>query len=120
MGADEDARRDEPIADAAAILLGLVTQAEQERATEPDGPMAEWLDALLAELRPIAEQVRDLVVVRQIFGVVERHGSGPWPVEDLAAVAGADPVEVQRVLDELTDAGIARPESRGPDREPGR
>ncbi|MGV9638119.1 hypothetical protein ACWDO0_28415, partial [Nocardia rhamnosiphila] len=60
MGADEDALRDELreelIADAAATLDGLLAQAEHERANQPHGgAMAEWLDTLLAELRPIAE-----------------------------------------------------------------
>lgn len=116
MGANEDARRDEHIADAAAILESLVAQAEQERAAEPDGgDMAEWLDALLVELRPIAGQVHDLAVTQQLFGIVARHGCGPWPAEDLAAIAGADPGTVQRVLDKLTAAGIARPEPGGRD-----
>ncbi|MGV9638000.1 hypothetical protein ACWDO0_27820, partial [Nocardia rhamnosiphila] len=80
MGADEDALRDELIADAAATLDGLVAQAEHERANQPrGGAMAEWLDALLVELRPIAEQVHDLTVTQQLFGIVMRHGSGPWP-----------------------------------------
>ncbi|WP_063042361.1 helix-turn-helix domain-containing protein [Nocardia grenadensis] len=120
MGADEDARRNRPITEAAAILDGLVTQAEHERAHEHDGAMAEWLDALLAELRPIAEQIHDLAATQQLFGVVERHGPGPWPAEDLAAVAGVDPSTVQRVLDQLTAAGIARTEPGGREEHPGR
>lgn len=117
MDADEEPFRDEPIADAAATLDGLLAQAEYERAGEPDDATAQWLDGLLAELRPVAEQVHDLAVAQQLFAVVARHGPGPWPAEDLAAIAGADPAEVQRVLDQLTDAGIARPESGGPDPE---
>jgi DNA-binding transcriptional ArsR family regulator len=113
MGADEDARRNRPITEAAAILDGLVTQAEHERAHE-------WLDALLAELRPIAEQIHDLAATQQLFGVVERHGPGPWPTEDLATIAGVDPSTVQRVLDQLTDAGIARTEPGGREEHPGR
>ncbi|MET8799262.1 hypothetical protein ABZV91_22990 [Nocardia sp. NPDC004568] len=90
MGADEDARRGEPLADAAVILLGLVARAEQERAGEPDGPLAQWLDALLVELYPIAEQVHDLVVARQLLGSLAAR-TGPWPAADLAAIAGVDP-----------------------------
>jgi DNA-binding MarR family transcriptional regulator len=116
MDADDEPLRDELIADAAAILDGLLAQAERERAAEPDAAMTEWLDALLVELRPIAEQVHDLAVAQQLFGIVERHGPGPWPAEDLAAIAGVDPGAVQRVLDELTAAGIARPEPDGRDR----
>lgn len=119
MGADEDARRGEPLADAVALLLGLVTRAEQERAAEPDGPMAGWLDALLVELGPIAERVHDLVVARQLFDVVSRHGPGPWPAADLAAIARADPAAVRRVLDRLTIAGIARPTPGGREEESG-
>lgn len=42
-----------------------------------------------------------------------RHGSGPWPAEDLAAITGADPAAVQRALGQLTDAGIAWPPPAG-------
>lgn len=68
MSADDDALRDELryelIADTAATLDDLLAQAEHERANEPDAATAQWLDALLTELRPIAEQVHDLAVTR--------------------------------------------------------
>jgi DNA-binding MarR family transcriptional regulator len=39
--------------------------------------------------------------------VIERHGSGPYPPEDLAALTGVDVAGVQRALDEMVRAGLA-------------
>ncbi|MGW4094450.1 hypothetical protein [Nocardia sp. NPDC004750] len=110
MGAGEDAAlRGELIGQLAAALDGLVRQAERERGTRPEAD-AEWFDLLLAELRPMAEQAHDLEAARTIRDIVARHGSGPWPAEDLAAIAGEDLATVRRILDALTESGVAWPE----------
>ncbi|MFR9774174.1 hypothetical protein [Nocardia sp. SC052] len=111
MGAGEDdALRGELIGQLAAALDGLVRQVERERATRTEAD-AEWFDLLLAELRPMAEQARDLEASRTIRDIVVRHGSGPWPTEDLAAIAGEDLARVRRILDALTESGVAWPDS---------
>jgi hypothetical protein len=63
-----------------------------------------WLDQLIRELEPLAEQTHDLETIVAIRHVIERHGSGPYPPEDLTGVAVAG---VQRALDEMVRAGLA-------------
>jgi DNA-binding MarR family transcriptional regulator len=66
-----------------------------------------WLDRLIRELEPLAEQTHDLETIVAIRHVIERHGSGPYPPEDLAALTGVDVAGVQRALDEMVRAGLA-------------
>lgn len=49
----------------------------------------------------------DLETIVAIRHVIERHGSGPYPPEDLAALTGVDVAGVQRALDEMVRAGLA-------------
>ncbi|WP_206641447.1 hypothetical protein [Nonomuraea polychroma] len=48
-----------------------------------------------------------------IFGairaVIERHGGGPYPAEDLAALAGVSVEDAQRVLEQMVRHGLATP-----------
>ncbi|MEV6427772.1 hypothetical protein [Nocardia sp. NPDC051463] len=108
--AEGDAVRGELIRHIAVVLDDLVSRAERARPGR-SGAEAEWLDRLLAELRPMAEQAHDLEVTRTIRDIVARHGSGPWPAEDVAAIVDADPAAVRRILDALTAAGPAWPGS---------
>jgi DNA-binding MarR family transcriptional regulator len=68
----------------------------------------ERLDRLIRELEPLAEQTHDLETIVAIRHVIERHGSGPYPPEDLAALTGVDVAGVQRALDEMVRAGPLR------------
>jgi hypothetical protein len=66
-----------------------------------------WLDRLIRELEPLAEQTHDLETIVAIRHAIERHGPGPYPPEDLAALTDADVAGVQRALDEMVRAGLA-------------
>ncbi len=113
MGAvGDDALQGELIRQVAARVDALVSQAERERARR-SGADAEWLEDLLAELRPLAQQTHDLELIGTIHDTVVRNDSGPWPGQDLAAITGADLARLRRVLDSLTAAGLAWPDETG-------
>lgn len=60
-----------------------------------------------------ARSVDDLVTMRAVRRVVERHGGGRWLAEDFAAITGRDVESVQRVLDEMVRRGFASPPQDG-------
>lgn len=67
------------------------------------------MEQFLHGLEPLAEQAHDLVIVDAIRAVIERHGGGPYPAEELAAIAGVDAADARRVLEKLARAGLATP-----------
>ncbi|WP_433205142.1 hypothetical protein ACQP1G_17445 [Nocardia sp. CA-107356] len=76
-------------------------QAERERA-DRSGAGAECVDRLLVELRSMAEQTHVLEVTRTIRDTLARRWSGPWPGEDIVAIADADLATMRRILNVLT------------------
>ncbi|QIZ39889.1 hypothetical protein FDZ84_30410 [Saccharopolyspora sp. ASAGF58] len=61
-------------------------------------------------MEPIAEQTHDLEIFEAIRGAVASHGGAPYPVEDMATLAGVDDAEgVRRVLDQMVAEGLAIP-----------
>lgn len=95
------------IAKLAEDLAGLVTFAKAERIGQgPAGRHAEWLDSMLQELEPMAEQAHDLDTSRAMRQLFQHRGNGPWSVNEIAETTGRDRESVSRVLADLTQAGI--------------
>ncbi|GGK10566.1 hypothetical protein GCM10010123_45690 [Pilimelia anulata] len=93
-----------------AHAVELVATMRQERARRAAaGQDCAQVDRMLVELEAAAQQLHDVAVVAAIRGVVERHGGGPYPVEDLAAFTGLPDADVRRALGQLVDAGLAEP-----------
>lgn len=92
------------------MVADLVAQTRRERDQRARrGQDVGWLDRVLAESEPVAEQTHDLEIATAIRRVVERHGPGPYPPHELATIAGVDADELRRVLDRLVAEGLAMP-----------
>lgn len=92
---DEDASEleqlDRAVIETARTAGELLVIARLERDHRRDaGKDTAWFDRLIRELEPLVEQSRDLETIVAIRQVTERHGSGPYPPEDLAAFTGVD------------------------------
>jgi hypothetical protein len=112
----DEAERDRLIAKVAADAAGLVAEVRRERdRRQAAGEDTAWLDTVLAELEPLAQGTHDLVTFRAIRAVVERHGGGPYPAEELAAIAGVTAADARRVLDQMVAEGRATPANQPPD-----
>ncbi len=59
----------------------------------------------MREAADIARSADDLVTMRAMRQVIERHGGGPWTAGDIAAITGRDVESVGRVLDEMVRQG---------------
>lgn len=104
----EDPERDALIASVSRQFTRLVMWARAERvAGGDDDEHGPWLDRLIAELEPLAEQAHDLETLRAVRSLVCLHGPGPWPVDDVVAMTGRDAESVSRVLGGLAGAGLA-------------
>lgn len=68
-----------------------------------------WLNQVLRELELLAVQTHDVEVFSAIRRVVGRHGAGPYPAEELAAIAGVTAADARRVLDQMVTEGLATP-----------
>lgn len=44
----------------------------------------------IAELEPLVDEAYDLAVIARTRNPIDRHGSGPYPAEDLAAFTDAE------------------------------
>lgn len=100
-----DPEDDEQFAQAMARLSELVTWARAEFIAQDDPAASEKA----REAEDIARGADDLVTMRAMRRLVERHGGGPWPAEDIAAITGRDPLSVQRVLEQMVRAGLVIP-----------
>jgi hypothetical protein len=87
-------------ADQLAEAADQLAQAFEEGYAERDrrraaGQDPAELDAMLATYAATAERalvhLKNLEVFQAVLVVVEGHGPGPWPTEDLAVIAGVDP-----------------------------
>lgn len=114
---DESEQLQRQIAETATLMDGLVTNARSERdRRRAVGEDTAWLEQLLAELEPLTEQAHDLERTDALRCAVQRHGPGPYPPEDLAAIAGIDDVDaLRRVLEQMVAAGLVRPPSDSPE-----
>lgn len=100
-----DPEDDEHFAQAMAQLSELVTWARSEFIAQDDPGATDKA----REAADIVRSADDLVTMRAIRRLVARHGGGPWPAEDIAAITGRDAESVQRVLDEMVRSGFASP-----------
>jgi hypothetical protein len=99
-GGHSDGEAANPLAETLAVVRA---ERDRRRATGED---TAWLNEVLDKLPPATVvQLDDLDVVLRLHDVVERHGTGPWAPQDLAAIAGVDPAAVRRVLEQMAHAG---------------
>jgi hypothetical protein len=106
----DNAERDALIAKVASEFARVVTFAQAERVVRgPEDEHGQWLDQLIAGLEPLAEQARDVETLVAVRRLIQRHGSGPWPIENLVSMTDRDLESVRRVLAGLTQAGLAAP-----------
>lgn len=107
----DDAQRAALISSVAREMAGLLRWARAERVFcgDDDDEHAGWLDRFIAEVEPMAELAYDAETARVLRGLVVRHGPGPWPLKDLAAIAERDVDSVQRVMGDVIASGVAMP-----------
>ncbi|MEU4838124.1 hypothetical protein [Nocardia testacea] len=79
------------------------------------GPLVGICRKMLPELDQLASDTHDVETTEAIRLVLDRHGPGPYPDEDLAALAGVDFDRFRRVRRQLVAAGLARPADAHPD-----
>jgi predicted Rossmann fold nucleotide-binding protein DprA/Smf involved in DNA uptake len=112
----DNAEQDALIAKISSEFARVVTFAKAERAVrDPEDEHAQWLDRLIAGLEPLAQQAHDWETLVAVRRLIERHGPGPWPIENLASMTDQDLASVRRVLASLTQAGLAAPPPTQPD-----
>lgn len=111
----DEAERGRIIAQVAVQAAELLakTRIERERRAAA-GEDTSWLNQLLHELEPITEQIHDADVFRAIRRVVEQHGVGPYPADELAIIAGVSPEDVLRVSEQMVAEGLASPADEPP------
>jgi predicted Rossmann fold nucleotide-binding protein DprA/Smf involved in DNA uptake len=85
------------------LITDLCHQLDAVRAAGADTTRPE---RQLAGLEPLIADLHDLEAVVAISAVVERHGDGPYPLDDLAAIAGISTEACARALRELVAAGV--------------
>lgn len=88
--------------------LAEILRAERARLAAA-GTDTDRLDQVLTELEPIVVGIHDAEISGAVAQVLERHGPGPWPDSDLAALAGVDVTELRRMRDQIAAGGLARP-----------
>ncbi|MFD4406720.1 hypothetical protein ACFWPH_28555 [Nocardia sp. NPDC058499] len=110
-----DADRRETLARVASEADQLAATIRDERDRRRDtGQDTTWMDQILPELDQLATDTHDIEITEAIRQVLERHGPGPYPDRDLAALAGVDIDRFRRVRDQLVAAGLARPADEPP------
>lgn len=82
------------IADAAEMLA--VTRQERAR-REAAGEDTTIIDQVLPHLEQLAATTHKVEVFQKVQAVVDQHGAGPYPVEELATLAGADVDDVRAI-----------------------
>jgi hypothetical protein len=88
--------------------LAEYTRREHQQALAARRPeLAALLEQILAELEPAA---RDMATLDAVRVAVERHGGGPYPIEDLAAIAGVPEPDARRIVAQLVRDGMATPD----------
>ncbi|MGW4471186.1 hypothetical protein ACWENQ_16085 [Nonomuraea sp. NPDC004354] len=111
----DEVERDRILTEIAYDTAGLLATMRRERERRVQaGEDVVWLDLALKELESLAAGTADLVTFRAIRSFVDRHGAGPYPVEELAAIAGVDVEDVRRVLARMDVEGLATPADRPP------
>jgi hypothetical protein len=104
----DEAERDRLTAKVSTDAAELLATARRERdRRQAAGQDVAWLDHALREWEPLAAQTHDLDAVLAIRAVIDRHGAGPYPAAELAAIAGVTAEDVRRVLAHMVDEGLA-------------
>lgn len=107
---EAEAERRRLIADVASRAAGLLAHARRERdrrlAARQDSA---WFDQVQRELEPLSAHTHDLETFLAIATALDRHGPGPYPADELAAIAGITPGDTRRVLNQMVDEGLATP-----------
>lgn len=67
------------------------------------------LEALVAELEPLVQDMSHWDSYAKIRDAALLHGPGPYTTEDLAAIAGVSNDGAARILAQLVEAGVAEP-----------
>ncbi|TMR22492.1 hypothetical protein ETD86_11625 [Nonomuraea turkmeniaca] len=65
-------------------------------------------------MEPLAAATHDLTVLGAMRAVIERHGGGPYPADELAVIAGVTAEDAQRVLEQMVRDGLAIPAGQQP------
>lgn len=113
----DNAARREILARVAANADQLVATLHRERDRRRDaGQDTTWMDQMLPELDQLASDTHDIETTEAIRLVLDRHGPGPYPDEDLAALAGVDLDRFRRVRQQLVAADLAQPADGQPNR----
>lgn len=107
MGQADEQRR--LLTEVATTVTGLLdyVRREYERcqaATDEDAESAAVMEQILRELEPIAQ---DLAVLDAVRVTIDRHGGGPYSIEDLAAIAGVPEPDARRIVEQLVRDGMA-------------
>ncbi|MFD8497963.1 hypothetical protein [Amycolatopsis sp. NPDC059657] len=111
----DEPERDRLIAHVAAQAAELLANTRIERARRvAAGEDTSWLDQLLRELEPITKEIHDADVFQAIRRVVEQHGAGPYPADELAIIAGMSTEDVLRVSQQMVAEGLASPADEPP------
>ncbi|MFE7503762.1 hypothetical protein [Promicromonospora sp. NPDC057488] len=90
--------------DQVAILEQLADLAKREASGFPSGHPS--CEVPLSRAEADLEEVRQLLVAAQVFGVTERDGPGPYPFAELIAMTGADPDRLREVLGQMVADGV--------------
>ncbi len=110
MDEHTERERDEIIAKVAVDAAELLANVRRERdRRQAAGEDTAWLEHVIAELEPVTTQIHDVEVFRAIRAVVDRHGAGPYPAEEMAAIAGVSAADARRVLKQMVAEGLATP-----------
>lgn len=105
MGEIDPVDDDEQFAQAMAKFSELAIWAQAEFIVQAGPDAAEKV----REAADIARSADDLVTMRAMRRVIERHGGGRWPAADFAAMTGRDIESVRRVLDGMVRRGFVSP-----------
>ena len=92
--------------DTAEVVAALRAEIDRRRARGED---ADQLGQLLMALEPVVREVHEIATIDAIRVAITQHGGGPYPVEDLAAIAGVTPADAHRALQTIVAAGLAWP-----------
>jgi hypothetical protein len=112
----DEAQRRPDFAEVAVELATALDDAcadrDRRRAAGEDTAV---LDALLVKFEAAADDagvhLENIAVYEEMQAVIQRYAPGPWPSEELAAVAGVDPAAARQVLEDLVREGLVqRPE----------
>lgn len=109
VGDFDPEHEDEQNARALAKLSELLTWFRAELVARAEPADA----AKVLEAEDIVRSIGDLVTLREIRHLIERHGYGPWRAEDITAITGRDAESVGRVLDGVVRQRFMAPPESG-------